>query len=70
MKELPLGFYHHPELAEMVMNRKDLHELLMHTSGRMLAEGTLWEIVSKHIGAGVYRVTVKQWKNPARRVEC
>lgn len=41
------------------MTKEDLRTILMETGGNMLACGTLYDIVAKPIGAGVYKVTLK-----------
>jgi len=56
MKELPMHFYANPEMAKMVMDRKDLKELLLESEGWIIACGRTYDIISKGIGAGVYRV--------------
>lgn len=40
------------------MTHDDLRTILMETGGNMLACGTLYDIVGKNIGAGVYKVTL------------
>jgi hypothetical protein len=42
------------------MDRDDTRELLLETGGTMLACGTLYDIETKHLGAGVYRVSLKR----------
>jgi len=62
VKELPLDFQKRPSLADTVMDRKDLKELLLFTHGRMISQGNLWDIKSKSLGAGVYRVFLELYK--------
>ena len=64
MKTLPNIFYTMPGTANTTMVRKDLKELLLETEGRVIACGRLYEIKSKHLGAGVYRVTL--WRDDAQ----
>ena len=59
MKQLPYNFYTMPKYANMTMSRADLKELLLETGGKALSCGRLRNIVSKHIGAGVYEVRLK-----------
>ena len=59
---LPLSFYEIPRFARTTMTRKDLKETLLSTNGWVMACGTLWDIRSKHIGAGVYEVFLKERK--------
>ena len=47
-----------PTLANMVMEKGDLKELLLNTGGSVLANGYLYDIIAKHIGAGVYKITL------------
>lgn len=56
MQTLPMNFYTIPTLAKTTMGKKDLKELLLATDGCVIACGCLYDIKSKHIGAGVYRV--------------
>lgn len=39
--------------------KDDLRDILMETGGNMLARGRLYDIHSKHLGAGIYRLTLK-----------
>lgn len=38
------------------LTKDDLHGMLLETGGTMLACGRLYNIVSKNLGAGVYRI--------------
>jgi hypothetical protein len=60
MKTLPMNFYTMPELAKTTMDKKDLRELLLATDGCIIACGVLYDIKAKHLGAGVYRVSLKR----------
>lgn len=42
------------------VNKKTLHHVLLSNGGTLLARGELHDIESKHLGAGVYRVTLKK----------
>lgn len=42
------------------LSRADLHSLLLETGGTIISKGQVVEIASKHIGAGVYQVTVRE----------
>ena len=44
------------------MTRAELRATLLATGGQLLARGHLWEIVAKHLGAGVYRVSLRLHK--------
>lgn len=37
----------------------DTTSLLLESGGQILARGRLYNIVSKHLGAGVYRITLE-----------
>jgi hypothetical protein len=41
------------------LGRADLRSLLSETGGMIMARGYLYDILSKHLGAGVYRVTLE-----------
>ena len=56
--ELNDNFYIMPAIASETMSRKDLRELLLDTGGKILTCGRLRTLVSKHLGAGIYRVTL------------
>ncbi len=60
MESLPSNFYVYPKKATAVMDRKDLKELLLKTEGFCIALGRSWDIVSKPLGAGVYKVSLKR----------
>ena len=60
MNNLPDTFYAFPNFARTTMTRKQLKETLLATDGKILTCGRLRAIVSKHIGAGVYEVTLKE----------
>ena len=54
------NFYVIPHIAAMTMTRKQLKETLLYTDGKIIACGYMYDIKSKHIGAGVYSVTLKK----------
>lgn len=62
MKALPNNMYSMPSSASTTMGRKDLREILLETDGWIMACGRAWDILSKHIGAGVYRVWLEARK--------
>ena len=61
---LPITFFTNPggESTTTTMTTKELRTLLLYNEGRILACGDLWDIKSKSLGAGVYRVWLKKWK--------
>ncbi len=54
-----------PGLAHSVVDRRTARDLLSRTDGQLMANGDLWEITSKHIGAGMYRVSTRRWTEVA-----
>ena len=60
MKLLPLNFYTMPQVANITMDKKDLKELLLESEGWITACGHMWDIKNEHLGAGVYRVTLRR----------
>lgn len=46
-------------LAKATMTRNQLKETLLATDGWVMACGRIWDIRSKHLGAGVYSVYLK-----------
>ena len=60
MKQLPDNFYGFPDIASMTIAGKELRELLLNTDGCAIIQGRLMQIKCKHLGAGVYRVTVER----------
>jgi hypothetical protein len=48
-----------PGHATTTMDKKDLKELLLETSGWIISCGQLYKIKSEHLGAGVYEVSLK-----------
>lgn len=59
MNYLADNFYSSPDFARMTMTRKHLKETLLDTTGEILSCGRLRTIKSKHLGAGVYEVSLE-----------
>ena len=59
MKSLPKNFYTMPEWASMTIDKKELKELLLNTGSDIIACGRLYDIITKHLGAGVYKISLK-----------
>jgi hypothetical protein len=57
---LPNIFYAIPRDASTVMTTKDLKNTLLATNGTIFAHGVQWEINSKKIGPGIYKVTLTE----------
>lgn len=45
---------------------KQLRELLLETGGQVMARGSLYDIKSRSLGAGVYDVSLKLWRERGR----
>lgn len=56
--ELSDTFYRLPDIASATMTRKDLRELMLDTGGQIITCGRRRVIMPKHLGAGVYLVTL------------
>lgn len=52
-----------PRYGHATVSKKDLKSILENTGGQMFALGILWEIKVKHLGVGVYRISLEEWKN-------
>lgn len=57
---LPLSFYNIPQASRTTMATKELRAVLLATDGRILACGEMWDIVARHMAAGVYEVTLSR----------
>lgn len=44
------------------VERKSLKAIMLQTGGTLMSGGRLFTIQSKHLGAGVYKLTLKDWK--------
>jgi hypothetical protein len=56
------NFYVIPGTAMTTMTTKQFQETLLVTEGSIIARGQLWDIKGESLGAGVYRVTLKERK--------
>ena len=43
-------------------SRDVLRDVMLQTGGRLMARGELYDIQSKTLGGGVYRLTLKRWE--------
>ncbi len=59
---LPDSFWSMPECAYITLEGQSLKETLLATDGTILACGRIYDIVSKSLGAGVFRVSLKRRK--------
>ncbi len=60
MNHLSNSFYSLPDLARQTMTRKQVRETLLDTTGKILTCGRLRTLSTKHIGAGIYEVSLKK----------
>lgn len=51
---------HAPGIATSTLEKDDLRSLMLETGGNMMCRGRLYDIEAKHLGAGVYRVKLKE----------
>ncbi len=58
--QLPNVFYTMPRYANTTMETKDLKEILLSTDGWVFAQGYLFDVCSKAIGAGVHKVWLEK----------
>lgn len=49
-----------PTYANTTTTRQVVRELLLMHDGCLMCKGRLWDIQAKHMGVGVYRVTLKE----------
>lgn len=54
------NFYSMPNYAIMSMTKKELKETLLVTDGWIMSCGYCYDIKSKHLGAGIYKVFLKK----------
>lgn len=59
--DLPQNFWAIPRSASTMMTTRQVKQVLLHYDGRISAHGELWDIITKKIGPGVYRVSLKEW---------
>lgn len=55
-----------PEWGNTTMTTEDFRTILLETGGNVMACGYLWDIVGNHLGAGVYKVTLKPFNHKGR----
>ncbi len=48
-----------PDFGSTTVEKADLKAIMLQTGGTMMARGLLYDIVSKHLGAGVYKLSLK-----------
>jgi len=48
-----------PGLGHSSVTKAQLWEIMLSTGGELLLAGRIYDITSKHLGAGVYRVCTK-----------
>jgi len=55
--------FRNPGKYNQVMTAAELRATILETSGRVLAWGALWDIKSKRLGPGAYRVWLVKYEN-------
>jgi len=55
-----------PGLGHMTMRRAKMRAFLEATGGQIMAQGRLWNVTTKHLGGGIYRVSTRRWKDSDR----
>ena len=48
-----------PGLAHGVLEKAELKELLLSTGGEVFLAGRFYDITTKHLGVGVYKISTK-----------
>jgi hypothetical protein len=48
-----------PLHGNSVVDRAVAREILSKTDAQVMANGTLWDVITKHVGAGMYRVSLR-----------
>lgn len=51
-----------PGLGHTTVRTKIARKVLLKTDGQLMSAGRLWEITSKRVGPGVYRLCTKRWE--------
>lgn len=46
-------------LANTTVEKQDAHDILLETGASIISRGVLYNIKSKHLGAGVYQLSLK-----------
>ena len=59
---LPTYFYTMPRHAHGTFDRKELRKILLSNGGQITANGELYDVKTKHLGAGVYKVWLEHWQ--------
>ncbi len=48
-----------PRYGNTTVTKATLRALLLKTDAQLMSHGSLWDIVAKPVGAGIYRVTLR-----------
>lgn len=71
MSENHAGILNHlaanPQHGTATCCRGTLREIMMQTGGQLMAAGHLWDIRSKSLGGGVYRLSLHPWRQEANK---
>lgn len=49
-----------PRFGKTTTDRKTLRSMLLGSDGWIMARGLIWDIRSKHVGAGIYQVWLEE----------
>lgn len=49
-----------PYYWRLVTETKNYRAIMLHSQGRIMAQGYKWSLVGKSIGAGLYEITLKR----------
>ena len=66
MRKLANRLSDHPGIQKYYTAKKELQELLLLTDAQMVLHGRIWDIVAKHVVAGVYLVWLELPKEEQR----
>ncbi len=44
------------------LGKKDTQSLLSESGGQLMARGSLYDIKAKHLGAGIYKISLDPWR--------
>ncbi len=49
-----------PKYGNTTTTRKIAHHILLETGGWVISLGSIWDIQIKHLGVGVYKISLKE----------
>jgi len=54
------ALYVYPGMRKVTVETKIFKEIMLYTGGDILVDGRLYDITSKNLGAGIYRLQLKE----------